>query len=71
MADQLGKSPDGDHLALRAGTVAFMQQHRTDFEPFLEEDEEWSHYVQRMSRVRGLNTHPASSAMMHMVLHCP
>ena len=54
VADQLGRSPDGDHLALRASTVAFMQGHRADFEPFLEEDEEWGHYGERMSRVRGL-----------------
>jgi len=37
VADQLG--PPADHAALRARTVAFMQAHRADFEPYLEDDE--------------------------------
>ncbi len=50
VADQLG--PPADHAALRARTVAFMQAHRADFEPYLEDDEKFEHYCERMARVR-------------------
>ena len=48
--------------------MAFMQGHRTDFEPFLEEDEECGHYVQRMSRVRELDVYKQA---VHAMLRCP
>ena len=51
--------------------MAFMQGHRGDFEPFLEEDEEWAHYVQRMSRVRRLNTHKQAVATTLQVAVLP
>ncbi|KAK9843989.1 hypothetical protein WJX81_001182 [Elliptochloris bilobata] len=37
-------------MALRASTIAFMQAHRDDFEPYLEDEEDWEHYCDRMAR---------------------
>lgn len=50
VADQLG--PPADHVALRAQCVSFMQVHREAFEPYLEDDEKFEHYCDRMARVR-------------------
>ena len=37
------------HAALRARVVAYMRANRDAFEPFLEDDEKWDAYVERMA----------------------
>ena len=38
-----------DHLALRRHTIQYMQANRDNFEPFIEDDEKWDAYIERMS----------------------
>lgn len=38
-------------MELRTSTIAYMQQHRADFEPYLEDEEKFEHYIKRMARV--------------------
>ena len=38
-------------MELRTSTIAYMQQHRVDFEPYLEDEEKFEHYTERMARV--------------------
>lgn len=48
LADQLeGRS--GDHRELRRRVVSYVRSHRENFEPFVEDDEPFDDYVQRMA----------------------
>ena len=38
----------GDHLAYRQSIVTFMRQHRDDFEPYIEDEEDFDRYCSRM-----------------------
>jgi OTU domain-containing protein 3 len=38
-----------DHLALRRQTIEYMEANRDSFEPFIEDDEKWAAYIERMS----------------------
>ena len=56
----------GDHMQLRQKVVTFMRQHKADFEPYMEDDEGFDKYCQRMAQActlaqQGLPTaaHPA------------
>jgi len=48
MCDQRWGS-ERHHAALRARVVAYMRANRDAFEPFLEDDEKWDAYVERMA----------------------
>lgn len=48
MCDQRWGS-EHHHEALRRHTVAYMKSNRDDFEPFIEDDEKWDAYIERMS----------------------
>ena len=39
-------------MAYRQSTVTFMRQHRDDFEPYMEDEEDFDRYCSRMSLVR-------------------
>ena len=41
----------GDHFGYRQNTVTFMRQHRDDFEPFMEDGEDFERYCSRMAQV--------------------
>ena len=41
----------GDHMGYRQNTVSFMRQHREDFEPFMEDGEDFERYCSRMAQV--------------------
>lgn len=49
LADQL-EGNESLHAGYRAEVLRFMCGHREDFEPFVEDDEAWDHYVGRMAR---------------------
>ena len=38
-------------MAYRQSTVTFMRQHRDDFEPYMEDEEDFDRYCSRMSLV--------------------
>ena len=37
------------HVELRKATIAYMEANREDFEPFIEDDEKWDAYIERMA----------------------
>lgn len=41
----------GDHMSYRQSTVSFMRQHKDDFEPFMEDEEDFERYCSRMAQV--------------------
>lgn len=47
LADQLHGS-NGDHRALRQRIVSHMKDHRDEYEPFVEDDEPFDNYIERM-----------------------
>ena len=47
MCDQRWGDED-EHLHLRRLTIEYMKANRDDFEPFIEDDEKWDAYVERM-----------------------
>lgn len=40
---------DSHHEALRRDVISYMRANRTDFEPFIEDDEKWDTYIARMA----------------------
>jgi len=53
LSDQLSGAPDGpEHAALRAKVVAYIRDHRADFEPFVEAEggETFDQYVDKLGR---------------------
>ena len=50
IADQIS-GDGGDHRTLRARTVAHMQTYPDDFSPFIEDDEKFEGYLDRMGQV--------------------
>ena len=49
LSDQLHDSAEG-HVQTREDVVRFIEEHRADFEPFVEDDEPFDRYVARMRR---------------------
>ena len=43
------------HLKLRRATVDFMLEHQDDFQPYMEDDENFGAYCKRMSKVSRLS----------------
>jgi len=41
----------GDHMGFRQNTVSFMRQHREDFQPYMEDEEDFDRYCSRMAQV--------------------
>ena len=48
----------GDHMQLRQKAVSFMRQHQADFEPYMEDDEGFDKYCQRMAQACAPVAHP-------------
>ena len=50
VADQIA-GDEGDHISLRERTVAHMRANPDDFSPFVEDDETFDDYLERMGEV--------------------
>lgn len=69
-----------DHMELRKEVVDFMREHPDDFAPYIEDDEDFSSYCSRMSKVSAFHTsctarafnlhHHAIPPMSCSIMHC-
>ena len=41
---------EGEHMVLRRKVVDFMQEHADDFAPYMEDDEDFGSYCERMAK---------------------